>query len=97
MQLMSNSYQLPASLLAPCLHNKVSAIAVPIGEVNKTPLHSCGALQQQASVAILPFGAWLENAVAGRPVYFNAVDPRQAGVHVFEAEATNTTKTKHRQ
>lgn len=80
--LMSSSYQSPASLRAPCLHNKVSAIAAPIrGEVNKKPLHSCGVLQQQASVAIRPFGGWLENAVAGRPVYFNAVDPRRAGVH----------------
>jgi len=82
MHLMSNSYQLPASLLAPGLHNKVSAITAPIsGEIDKMPLHSCGVLQQQASVAMLPFGGWLENAVAGRPVYFNAVDPRQAGVH----------------
>lgn len=78
-QVLSNSYRLAASLLAPCLHNKVSAIAAPIRAVNKVPLHSCGVLQKQASNTTL--GGCLENAVAGRPVYCSAGDLRQAGVH----------------
>lgn len=92
-QAVSNSYRLPASLLAPCLHNKVSAITAPIRGVSKVPLHSCGVLQKQASYTTL--GGWLENAGAGRPVYCSAGDLRQSGrAHTFEAEATNTAKTK---
>lgn len=45
------------------------------------PLHSCGVLQEQASMVIPPFRGWLANAAAGRPVYFNITDLRQEGMH----------------